>query len=79
MEALAGYERLWRPVAEEKQRTGRDGARRFLPASQTQLRIRRAALRAARLPLIDRYVAGTLAGKSTALITNLHHPADLHR
>ena len=28
-------------------------------------------LPAARLPVVDRYVAGALAGKSTALITNL--------
>ena len=69
--ALAAYERLWRPLAEEKQRVGRAGAGWFLPASTTQLRIRRIALRAARLPLIDRYVAGVLAGKSTALIKNL--------
>ena len=70
-QAFADYERLWRPVAEEKQKTGRAGIRWFLPESPPQLRIRRAALRAARLPVINRYVAAMLAGKSTALITNL--------
>lgn len=70
-QALVQYERLWRPVTEEKQKTGRGAARWFLPASALQLRVRRAALRMARLPMIDRYVAAALAGKSTALITNL--------
>lgn len=69
--ALASYERLWRPVAEDKQRTGRAGARWFLPATPGQLRVRRAALRLARLPLLDKLVAATVAGKSTALITHL--------
>ena len=70
-EALVNYERLWRPVAEEKQKAGRGAARWFLPASGLQLRARRAALRLARLPIVDRYVAALPAGKSTALITNL--------
>jgi 2-polyprenyl-6-methoxyphenol hydroxylase-like FAD-dependent oxidoreductase len=70
-EALVNYERLWRPVAEEKQKAGRGAARWFLPASGLQLRARRAALRLARLPIIDRYVAALPAGKPTALITNL--------
>jgi 2-polyprenyl-6-methoxyphenol hydroxylase-like FAD-dependent oxidoreductase len=71
--ALKAYERLWRPIAEEKQKVGRAGARWFLPESTLQLRIRRAALGMARLPVINRYVAAMIAGKSTALITNLHH------
>jgi 2-polyprenyl-6-methoxyphenol hydroxylase-like FAD-dependent oxidoreductase len=69
--ALSSYERLWRPVADEKQRTGRAGARWFLPVTPGQLRIRRAALRLARVPVLDRLVAGVVAGKSTALIRNL--------
>lgn len=67
-QALAWYENLWRSVVEEKQRTGRAAARWFLPTSALQLRIRRATLRMARLPVVDRYVAALLAGKSTALI-----------
>ncbi|MFD2470106.1 FAD-dependent monooxygenase [Amycolatopsis silviterrae] len=74
-EGLAAYERLWRPVAAEKQQLARDGARWFLPASKPQRHLRRFALKLARLPGIDRFVAGSLTGKSTALITNLHHSA----
>ena len=62
-EALDGYERLWRPVAEEKQKVGRSGARWFLPAWTWQLLVRRVGLRAARLPFIDRVTPTTLAGK----------------
>ncbi|MDQ3886989.1 MAG: FAD-dependent monooxygenase [Actinomycetota bacterium] len=71
-QALLTYETLWRPVVEDKQQAGRAAARWFLPTSVLQLRIRRAALRMMRLPVINRYVAAILAGKSTALITNLH-------
>jgi 2-polyprenyl-6-methoxyphenol hydroxylase-like FAD-dependent oxidoreductase len=70
-QALARYEALWRPVAEEKQKAGRRAARWFLPASALELRMRRAVLRMADLPVIDRYLAAVLAGKSTALIKNL--------
>jgi hypothetical protein len=45
--------------------------RLFLLATTGQLRTRRAALARARLPIIDRYVAAALAGKSTAIITGL--------
>ncbi|MFE3176167.1 FAD-dependent monooxygenase [Amycolatopsis sp. NPDC059090] len=74
-EGLAEYERLWRPVAADKQQVARNGARWFLPNSKPQLQLRRLALKLARLPGIDRFVAGSLTGKSTALITNLHHSA----
>jgi len=63
--ALAAYERRWRPVAEEKQQVGRSAARWFLPTSRSQLRARRAILRLARLPVIDRLMATSLAGKPT--------------
>lgn len=69
--ALRRYEAAMRPLATEKQRVARDGTRWFVPASTTQLRVRRAALRLARLPVLDRYVAGALAGKSSAVVTNL--------
>jgi 2-polyprenyl-6-methoxyphenol hydroxylase-like FAD-dependent oxidoreductase len=71
--ALQEYERLWRPVVAEKQTIGRAGARWSLPETATQLRIRRAALRIARLPGLDRYLAALVVGKPTALITGLHH------
>ncbi|CAM3793344.1 FAD-dependent monooxygenase [Kibdelosporangium persicum] len=70
-DALARYEELWRPVVEEKQQVARDGARWFLPASESHLRIRRAAMRLARVPGVSRYLAGTIAGKTTAVIRQL--------
>ena len=75
-QALVRYERLWRPVAEEKQKVGRAGARWFLPETALQLRIRRVVLRLARQPLIARRVAAILAGTSTALITTLRRAGD---
>ncbi|GAA5156346.1 FAD-dependent monooxygenase [Pseudonocardia eucalypti] len=66
-EALAVYEQVWRPVAREKQRIGRAAARWFLPAAAWELRVRRLALRLARLPIVDRYVAALVAGKPTVL------------
>ncbi|GIF00040.1 FAD-dependent monooxygenase [Paractinoplanes rishiriensis] len=70
--ALARYERDLRPVVTEKQRVARSGARWFLPASTSQLRLRRAALALSWLPGADRRIATALVGKSTAVITNLH-------
>ncbi|MCX2934496.1 FAD-dependent monooxygenase [Mycobacterium sp. CVI_P3] len=71
-QALADYERLWRPVAEEKQASGRNAARWFLPKSALGLWVRRTALAAAaRVPLANRYVGAALAGKSTGLIASL--------
>jgi 2-polyprenyl-6-methoxyphenol hydroxylase-like FAD-dependent oxidoreductase len=69
--ALQGYERLWRPVAEEKQQVARDGVRWFLPHTRGQLRARHIVMGLSRLPGIDRYIAGALAGKSTALVKEL--------
>lgn len=77
-QALAGYERLWRPVAEERQKVGRSGARWFLPASRWQLLVRHIVLHAARLPPFDRVIPATLVGKSSALIVDLHR-ADARR
>ncbi|MCP3804931.1 FAD-dependent monooxygenase [Allokutzneria sp. A3M-2-11 16] len=62
-EALAGYERRWRPVVEEKQRVARSGTRWFLPDSRPRLWARRVALKLARLPLVDRAMATALVGK----------------
>lgn len=73
---LRRYEQLMRPIVAEKQKLARDSARWFLPETALQLRIRRIAMRLGRLPGIDRYVAGIIAGKSTALITNLRRDAD---
>lgn len=68
--ALCHYERRLRPLVTERQRVARNGVRWFIPATTSQLRIRRAALKLARLPIIDRYVAGALAGRSSAIITS---------
>ncbi len=70
--ALADYERLWRPVAEAKQKAGRAAARWFLPDTVLQRGMRRATLRLARLPVVNRYVGNTLAGKPTTLLSDLH-------
>ncbi|WP_329234981.1 FAD-dependent monooxygenase [Actinoallomurus sp. NBC_01490] len=66
--ALDGYERTLRPLATEKQQAARKGTRWFIPATTTQLHVRRAALKLAHVPFIDRYVATALVGKSTAII-----------
>lgn len=66
-EAVGRYERLWRPVVEEKQQVARRGTRWFLPESGARLRARRAAMRMARLPGVDRLVAGAVVGKPTEL------------
>ncbi|MBN6038533.1 FAD-dependent monooxygenase [Amycolatopsis sp. 195334CR] len=70
-QAVLEYERLWRPVAEEKQKTGRAAARWFLPGSAWQLPLRRAALRTTHVPVLNRLIAASVAGKPTPLIRNL--------
>ena len=70
-DALAGYERLWRPVAARRQRAARRTARWYVPGSPRQLRLRRAALRFADLPLA-RHIAGTaLAGRRRPTLRRL--------
>lgn len=68
---LQDYERLWRPVITDKQRVARSMTRWFLPERPWQLRVRRIAMKLARLPGLDRYLAATLAGKPITLITQL--------
>jgi 2-polyprenyl-6-methoxyphenol hydroxylase-like FAD-dependent oxidoreductase len=65
--ATAEFERLWRPVVEDKQRNARSMARWFLPASPSDLRVRRVMLRLTRVPFVARYVSSILAGKNTSL------------
>jgi hypothetical protein len=71
-DALRRYEQALRPVVTDKQRAARDGVRWFLPATTGQLRIHRAVLKLARLPVVDRHVTAALAGKPTAVVTRLH-------
>lgn len=69
---LAEYERIWRPLVEEKQKTGRSAARWFLPASRLELVMRRVVLRVLRLPLLRSLLPAAIAGKPTTLIQDLH-------
>ncbi|WP_210505532.1 FAD-dependent oxidoreductase [Naasia sp. SYSU D00057] len=69
--ALDAYERRLRPLVENRQETGRRGARWFAPRSRWQRWLRRAALTASALPFGDRLVASALAGKPSALVTEL--------
>lgn len=69
--ALDFYERLWRPVVEEKQKAGRDAANMFLPTSSSQLWMRRTALRLTGLPIVRRRITARLIGEPTAVIAML--------
>ncbi|MFC3448645.1 FAD-dependent monooxygenase [Amycolatopsis speibonae] len=75
--AFAEYERLVRPVVTEKQQVARRGARWFLPANRLLLQARRAFLRLARLPGLERTLAAAVTGKSTALVTNLRQGTEI--
>lgn len=70
-EALAAYERTWRPVITDKQASGRKTARWFLPRSRAELLARRAALRLFRLPGLDHYLLRLLSGKQTEAVRAL--------
>jgi 2-polyprenyl-6-methoxyphenol hydroxylase-like FAD-dependent oxidoreductase len=70
-QALVHYEKLWRPVAEEKQKAGRASGRWFAPKSDVDLKIRRMSLRMAGLPVVNRRLAARLTGRSNDLVSNL--------
>ncbi len=69
--ALEGYEQLWRPITDEKQQVGRAAAHWFLPATTTRLLVRRAMLRLAQLPVVNRWLPAVVAGKPSTLIADL--------
>ena len=69
--ALAAYERLWRPVAEEKQQVARGAVRWFLPHGTAELWVRRGMLALSRVPGLDRVIGSALAGKTTTVVTEL--------
>ncbi|MDN5920849.1 MAG: FAD-dependent monooxygenase, partial [Pseudonocardia sp.] len=69
--ALAGYERLWRPVAEEKQQVARSAVRWFLPHGRVELWVRRGMLALSGVPGLDRVIGGALAGKTSTVVTEL--------
>jgi 2-polyprenyl-6-methoxyphenol hydroxylase-like FAD-dependent oxidoreductase len=68
---LQRYEETWRPLVTDRQAVGRRAARWFLPASQRQVLLRRAALKLARLPGLDRVVTTSIAGKPTKAVAEL--------
>ncbi|MEU3985960.1 FAD-dependent monooxygenase [Streptomyces sp. NPDC026672] len=70
-EALAGYERLWRPAVSRRQRFARRTARWFVPATPQQLRLRRLALRLAELPVTGDAVGTALAGRQRPYLRRL--------
>ncbi|OBK16794.1 FAD-dependent monooxygenase [Mycobacterium asiaticum] len=74
--ALDFYERLWRPVIEEKQKTGRDAANQFLPTSSFQLWLRRTALRSVWIPGVNRRVVAAMVGEPDAVIAMLRSGSD---
>lgn len=65
---LAEYERAFRPEVAVRQRVALNAVRWFLPRTGTQLLLRRAALRVARIPVFTRYVAGAVTGKASGLV-----------
>jgi 2-polyprenyl-6-methoxyphenol hydroxylase-like FAD-dependent oxidoreductase len=68
---LQRYEETWRPLVTDRQAVGRRAARWFLPASQGQVLLRRAALALARLPGLDRVVTSSITGKPTKVVAEL--------
>ncbi|TDC39679.1 FAD-dependent oxidoreductase [Actinomadura sp. KC345] len=74
--ATAGFQRLWRPVVEDKQRNARSMARWFLPSSPTDLRLRRVMLGLTRVPFVMGYITSILAGKNTKLADVMRRPSD---
>ncbi|MFG2702060.1 nuclear transport factor 2 family protein, partial [Streptomyces sp. NPDC048386] len=70
-DALAGYERLWRPVVARRQRAARRIARWFVPETPRQQRLRRAALHLAGLPGAGRIAGAGLVGGQRPLLSRL--------
>ncbi|MCI3276723.1 FAD-dependent monooxygenase [Streptomyces cylindrosporus] len=70
-DALHGYERLWRPVIRHRQRAARRTARWFVPETARRLRVRRAALRFAGLPVASRLAGTSLTGKQRPALRQL--------
>lgn len=71
-EALAEYERRWRPVATGIQHSARDRVIEwFLPTSYIRLLVRRWGFRAMRLPGLSRLMVGALFPKDRRTITEL--------
>lgn len=74
--ALDFYEKLWRPLIEEKQVDARAAANMFLPNSPRQLRLRRTALRWSWLPMVSRRITARLVGHPTPVIAMLRQGSE---
>lgn len=71
-EALAEYERRWRPTATQIQRAARDRVIEvFLPRSKRTLLLRRWGFRAMRIPGMSRVMTGSLFPKGSRSIAEL--------
>ncbi|MGO1405311.1 FAD-dependent monooxygenase [Agrococcus casei] len=60
----AEYERVWRPVVEGVQRSGRRGASAFVPSTRVAQAARRGVARLARVPGVSALVARSIAGRT---------------
>lgn len=72
-DALARYERTWRPIVTAKQREARRTARWFVPRTASGVAVRRAVLHVSRLPGLDRRLGRLLTGKPTTIVQELAH------
>ncbi|WP_147918236.1 FAD-dependent monooxygenase [Ruania zhangjianzhongii] len=71
-EALAEYDRRWRPVATEVQDSARDRVVEwFLPTSRLTLLLRRWGFRAMKLPGLSKVMVGSLLPKDHQTVTEL--------
>ncbi|HIV59470.1 MAG TPA: FAD-dependent monooxygenase [Candidatus Stackebrandtia faecavium] len=72
--ALAGYERAWGPVATHRQDTTVDGRKWLLPETMFQVRARRLALAAFRIPGVAAILGQGLVGRSSVDVIELAKP-----
>lgn len=73
---LRSYEERWRPVAEAKQQTGRNGVRWFLPRNRRGLLLRRLVMNLSGLPGVSRLMIDGLAGKQGTVLADLEANRD---
>lgn len=62
-QALAEFERRWKPLVDVAQTSGRRAASSLLPANRTGRLLRRWTIRATHLPGIDRLLARMIVGR----------------
>ncbi|WP_323959198.1 FAD-dependent oxidoreductase [Arthrobacter sp. JZ12] len=66
-EGCEAYQREWMPVVRDRQETGRRAARWFLPSSNAELVLRRVMLALSGLPVVNRAIGNSLAGKAVPI------------